>query len=125
MPGRAGLVHVHGDRPRLRALGGGWATVVRVDDRGGRWPRRKVSRNRHGTRERSMADDLVAEVRRKASALPAEGVPVVRRARRRPLSAAEPVAAALAVDPPLAEPARCRDIDLLDEVVRQLRPLAK
>lgn len=69
---------------------------------------------------------LVAELRRKAEELPADGAPAVVAARQRALEAVEIVAAALKVDPTLPDADRCRrEMDLLDELLRQLKPLAR
>ena len=63
-------------------------------------------------------------LRKKAERLPAEGPPVIQRARQRALAAAETIAAALDIDPTLTERSQ-RDLDLMDELLRQLRPLAR
>ncbi|GAA4522599.1 hypothetical protein GCM10023191_102080 [Actinoallomurus oryzae] len=70
--------------------------------------------------------DLVDELREKAAQLPADGAPVVQRARGRAEEAVEILTAALDVDPTLVEPDRClRDVDLVRELLRQLQPLAR
>lgn len=68
---------------------------------------------------------LLEQLREKAGELPAEGSPEVARARRRALQATATVEAALRVDPTLAAEDRCRDLDVLDELLRQLKPLAR
>jgi hypothetical protein len=70
--------------------------------------------------------DLIEELRERAARLPADGVPVVQRAYQRGMEAVDILAAALHVDPTLADGDRCRrDIDLLQELLRQMRSLAR
>lgn len=72
------------------------------------------------------AEAIIAYLRDKAHRLPAEGSDVVREARKRALQAVETAAAAVGVDPTLVETDReLRDFDLLGEILRQLRPLAR
>jgi hypothetical protein len=69
---------------------------------------------------------VVGELRQAAAGLPGDGEPVVQRARARALVAVETVADAVGTDPTLPCPDRCRfDFDVLAEVLRQLRPLAR
>lgn len=68
---------------------------------------------------------LLEQLREKTGELPAEGPPEVVQARRRALQAMATVEAALRVDPTLAAEDRCRDLDVLDELMRQLKPLAR
>ncbi|MFI0487483.1 hypothetical protein [Actinomadura sp. 9N215] len=69
--------------------------------------------------------DLLGQLREKAAELPAAGPPEVLQAQQRALQALATVEAALRVDPTLAAEDRCGDLDVLSEVLRQLRPLAR
>jgi hypothetical protein len=73
-----------------------------------------------------MRDQLGEELRLKAASLPVYDIPVVRQARDRAIRAADLIADALAVDPTLTDRHRCRmDIDVVAEILRQLKPLAR
>lgn len=67
----------------------------------------------------------LAQLRRWPAAPSAATYPPVAEARRRSLQAVDVAAEALKIDPTLAEPDRCRGIDLLTELLRQLKPLAR
>jgi hypothetical protein len=65
-------------------------------------------------------------LREQASALPTDGPPNIGEARRRALEAVDIATAAVKIDPTLPEPDRCRrQFDLLTELFRQLKPLAR
>ena len=73
-----------------------------------------------------MNPGVIVEIRQKAAALPADGPPVVQRARQLAVQAAATVAAAVEIDPTLLEYDRAgRVFDLLGEVLRQLKPLGR
>lgn len=67
----------------------------------------------------------LAQLREWTTKLPADGPPPITEARRRVLQAVDIVAEALETDPTLAETDRCRGIDLLDELLRQIRSLSR
>jgi chromosome segregation ATPase len=70
--------------------------------------------------------DVVEMLRQKAAELPAGKSPLVQQARQRAVQAAETIEAAVSIDPTLPERDRQqRDIDLVTELLRQLKPLAR
>lgn len=69
---------------------------------------------------------VIEELRAKAAGIPAGGPPVVQRAHQRAVGAVELVETAVRLDPTLPEKDRCqRDLDLIAEILRQLKPLAR
>jgi integrase len=70
--------------------------------------------------------DLLDHLREQATALPTDGPDVIQQARRRALEAVDIATTAVQIDPTLSEPDRCRrQFDILSELFRQLKPLAR
>jgi hypothetical protein len=67
---------------------------------------------------------MITRLRELAARVPADGTPVVTRARQRADDAVMSVAVALTADPTLAE-RRHRDLDVLAELLRRLSPFAR